>query len=142
MKRIFIYIAIVLGFLLANCEKTKDDTFNNNDRTIIVDKILFINAPDDEFDFANVQIINDSIYLTVRYGGGCGEVEFKLIDSEAIMESNPVQRNIRLSFKDEDTCEAYLTAELSFDLTPIRVTGANRVSINLTDWMEPLIYIY
>jgi len=142
MKKIFIYIAISFGLLLSNCEKTKDDTFINDDRTIIVDNDLYIIAPDDEFEFDNVQIINDSIHLTIRYGGGCGEVEFKLIDSEAIMESNPVQRNIRLSFRDEDTCEAYLTAELTFDLTPIRVSGASRVSINLEGWPKPLIYNY
>lgn len=144
MRNLFICLSIAFGFLLSNCEKTDDDTSNDlqDDHTIIVNNALFINAPDDEFDFADVTIINDSIYLSIRYGGGCGEVEFKLIDSEAIMESLPVQRNIRLSLKDEDTCEALLTEELSFDLTPIRVTGTNLVSINLQGWMSPLIYAY
>jgi protein involved in sex pheromone biosynthesis len=144
MKKTIIYIAIAFGFLLSNCEKANDDTLDDtlDNNTIIIDNSLYANAPDDEFDFADVQIINDSIHLTIRYGGGCGEVEFKLIDSEAIMESYPVQRNIRLSLKDEDTCEALITEELSFDLTPIKVTGSTIISINLTGWEDALIYEY
>jgi len=143
MRTIIISVAIALGILFSNCENNNSTT-NSFDvhQTIIVDSELFINAPDDDFDFANAEIIGDSLKLTIRYGGGCGDVEIKLIDSGAIMESYPVQRNIRLSLKDKDLCKALLTKVISFNLIPVRVSDNQKVSLNLAGWESPLLYEY
>ena len=80
--------------------------------------------------------------ITIQYGGGCGNIELKLIDSEMILESYPVQRNIRLSLKDEDYCKALITKELSFDLTPIQISGYNQIILDISTWNEPILYTY
>lgn len=109
---------------------------------ILVDKNLFTNAPNDEFDFTNVNLVQNCLKVTIQYGGGCGDIELKLIDSGYILESYPVQRNIRLSLKDEDYCEALITKKISFDLTPIQVSDMNKVILNLTNWDKPILYSY
>ena len=85
---------------------------------------------------------NDSLALSVQYGGGCFEHTFKLCYSEAFAESSPVQT--RLWLIDEstqvDSCLALLTRELVFDLSPIRERyvsqypgGPNTVRLNLSE---------
>ena len=74
---------------------------------------------------------------------GCGGEtwEIKLIDSEDIMESNPPQRNLRLSLKNEEVCLAIVTKELTFDISNLQV-GGNRVQLNITNSEETILYEY
>lgn len=141
MNKIFLLIILSLGVLLSACEK-EDDNNSSNFNFVIVDANLYNNVSSDEFDLHHAEIIDDSIKITIRYGGGCGDVEVKLFDSGAIMESLPVQRNIRISFLDNDHCEAYLTEEFSFNLTSVRVDNENQVVLNLNGWDEQLLYEY
>ena len=144
MRKIFIYVIIAFGVLFSNCEKDKNVTPGDIhvDNTIIVDSALYSNAPNDEFEYSNAEIIGDSLTLTIRYEGGCEEVKLKLIDSEDIMESIPVQRNIRLSLNDNDPCETIITKIISFDLTPIKLSDQNSIKLNLAGWDSQLLYEY
>ncbi len=58
------------------------------------------------------------------------------------MESNPVQRNVRVSLNDEDSCKVLIRKDISFDLTPIRIIDDNKVSLNLLNWSEGILYKY
>ncbi len=138
MKFIFALI-LILG--ATNC-----DSVNSNqsecDKKIFVDDNLFSNAPNDSFDFINVEIIQNCLKLTIEYGGGCGDIELKLISSEMVMESNPPQINIRLSLKDEDNCKAIIRKEILFDLTPINKLVNDRVILNIDNWDESILYSF
>ncbi len=141
MKKLFLLFCLLLIF--SNCNNSVDSSQNSCEQKIIVDNELYANAPNDSFVFRNVEIYGDCLSITIEYGGGCGKVEIKLIDSGVIAESNPVQRNVRVSFKDEDSCKALITKKVSFDLTPIRVVGDNKVFLNISNWSGGgVIYIY
>ncbi|MEN7551075.1 hypothetical protein AAG747_24350 [Rapidithrix thailandica] len=107
---------------------------------VIIDKDRYLQTPSDEFSIFKATLKNDCLLLTVRYSGGCGTTDWKLIDSGERLGQVPVQRNIRLTLKDEDPCEAYLAKELSFDLSPLKVKGENKISISLEGWDKKLIY--
>ena len=134
-------ITLCILALTLGCKKGEEITLNC-DQPIVIDDNLYTDAPRDDFNLVGADIIGNCLQLTVRYGGGCGDIEFKLITTKNILESNPVQRNIRLSLKDEDYCKALLIKEISFDLIPIRVSGDNRVALNLEGWNDPLLYQY
>lgn len=112
------------------------------DNPVLIDADLYENAPSDEFLFQSATIDGNCLKMIVRYGGGCEAVTFQLIDAAAIMESLPVQRNIRLSLKDEDDCEALVTRELYYDLTPLQVEGNSKIILNLQGFPESLTYQY
>ena len=137
----YLLTLILLGGLASSCDSVSPKRLDC-DKEILVDKTLFANAPNDPFDFKDVEIIQNCLKLTIQYGGGCGDIELELIDSEIVMKSNPVQRNIRLSFKDTDPCEAYITKEISFDLTSIQSSEYNQIILNLTNWGESILYSY
>ena len=66
-------------------------------------------------------IADDTLTLTVSYGGGCETHDFTLVASDVFMESYPVQLGVTLAHDaNGDTCEAYLTEAYEFDLTPIK----------------------
>jgi hypothetical protein len=85
----------------------------------------------------------------VRYGGGCGFAQFELFGDGMFMESNPVQANILLSFKNEDSCKALLTAELEFDLSKLATlyrnsyqTPTGTIILRIRDFPDHIIYSF
>ncbi len=139
-----ISICFLILFSFFSCEENE---IVNSDKSIFDDKIvvdenLYENAPSDVFTFKNVEIENNCLIVKIEYGGGCGKIELNLYDSGKVMESYPVQRNIRLSLKDEDYCKALITKEFSFDLTPIKLGEHDKIILNLLDWNDRLIYEY
>ncbi len=76
----------------------------------------------DPFVINEASISGNVLTLSVSYGGGCEDHDFLLYMSPpAFMESFPVQANLYLHHDGHaDACDAYLTEELHFDLSPIR----------------------
>ncbi len=135
-------IAIILLLGLATSCDSVNSKQSECGEEILVDNNLFTNAPNDSFDFINVEIIQNCLKLTIEYGGGCGDIELKLISSEMVMESYPPQINIRLSLKDEDDCKANIKKEISFDLTPINKLVNDQVILNIKNWDESILYSF
>ena len=137
---------IIFSILLSGCDKTEnvnnDSPLPECDDTVVVDAALYQNAPADEFYFQSATIDGNCLQLTVRYGGGCEDVIFQLFDASSILKSLPIQRNIRLSLEDNDFCEALVTQELSYDLTPLQVDGYSEIILNLQNFAESLVYNY
>ena len=135
-------LSIFILALLSCKDKSVNSETLSCDQVIISDDSLYEHSPNDSYEFKNVEIIHNCLNITIEYGGGCGEVEFNLIDSELVMESYPPQRNIKLSFKDEDYCKALIRKQVSFDLTPIQIIGINKVILHLDNWEKAISYTY
>jgi len=109
--RIFLGIIIVLGCV--GCVYV----FN---WVIITDK-----SPDavqlDPFDLENMEIVGDTVTLSISYGGGCEEHCFSLYMSPAtFFESYPAQANLYLRHDSNgDACEALISEDISFNLRPV-----------------------
>ena len=59
--------------------------------------------------------------INVSYSGGCEKHEMTLVASESFLESFPVQLPVSLAHNaNGDACEAWLTEDYNFDLTPIK----------------------
>ena len=64
-------------------------------------------------------IENDTLTLTVSYGGSCGPNDFTLV-TDGNFIPDPVRLVVALTHDDNDPCEAFPTESYSFDLTPIK----------------------
>ncbi len=147
MNSYFSFLFFFFGILLSGCNKSESVTIDpplpsTCDHPVVVDADLYENGPADEFQFQSAVIDGNCLKAVVRYGGGCEIVTFQLIDASAIMESFPIQRNIRLSLEDNDQCEALITQELFYDLTPLQVEGNSKITLNLQGFPESLTYQY
>ncbi|HVJ15666.1 MAG TPA: hypothetical protein VM686_09495 [Polyangiaceae bacterium] len=73
----------------------------------------------DPFDYQRHRYNGDLLEIEIAHGGGCADHEYSLCYTH-FLESSPVQTElILLHDANGDTCEAYLTATLTFDLSPL-----------------------
>ena len=103
--------------------------------TQAIDKIDEVSADDNNIVIAatpeawgtDAYIINaatieaDTLHINVSYSGGCETHQFTLVAEPRFLESFPVQMRVSLAHNaNGDTCEASLTEDYSFDLTPLK----------------------
>ncbi|SHI42972.1 hypothetical protein SAMN04487911_10244 [Arenibacter nanhaiticus] len=141
MKRILFLTIIVLTNL--SCSNNDDHGKQNNcDFEVMISAKHYVNAPSGRLTINSLEIIDHCLQINFSSGGCSGDTwELKLIDSEDILESFPPQRNLRLSLKNEELCEAYITKELTFDISNLQVEG-NKVQLNITNSDQSIIYEY
>jgi len=127
------------GILLSCSEE--DPSFSCSEQAVISDRELDA-APNDEFVIQNLQI--DGNFLLIRFGAsGCDgdSWEVRLIGSELVMESLPPQRAMLLSLNNEEECEAFITKEVTFDITPTQAAEPS-IWLNFIDTEERILYEY
>lgn len=143
MKFKIVCLLLVI-FIMIDC-KNDDNTMSSiliNSNEIRVNDDLFLNAPNDDFEIITATITGNNINLTIVYGGGCNNIYYDLLTSKDYIETNPIQKNMRLAFDDKDNCEAAVELELSFDLTQIQVSSTDKIIINLDGWYDQIDYNY
>ena len=127
-------------FQLLSC--SEDDMLPFADSNVLIDRNAYTSATTDDLLINSLEIKGD--FLTINFSAsGCdgNSWEVKLIDSGALMYSNPPQRNLILSLKNEEGCEAYITKEVVFDISKLKVIG-DRVWLNITNSDHGVLYAY
>ena len=75
----------------------------------------------DEYALNSATITDDTLNISVSYGGGCEAHQLTFVVSDTFLESFPVQLHTSLAHNaNGDGCEAWLTDNYRFDLTPIK----------------------
>lgn len=139
IKIISILVFIFPSFL--SCDE--DDTKVNCDAEIIISAEMYNSAPNDYLNIKEVRIEDDCLIINFGSSGCSGESwELKLIDASHILESYPPQRNIRLSLKNEEACQAYFTREVSFDISPLQIEGVDKLYLNIENFDDQILYEY
>ena len=76
---------------------------------------------DNPYTFNSATITDDTLTISVAYGGGCETHEFTLLAEPAFMESDPVGLGISIVHNaNNDPCERWVEEDYHFDLTPIK----------------------
>ena len=139
---------LLLSLLLltaGSCHKCGDcQPRTTCDQRTLVDGDLYETAPDDAFFFEEIELREDCLEITF-HSSGCDGSRWvtKLIDAEAILESFPVQRVLRLSLENDEECDVVITKTLSFDLTPIQLEAYDRIILNIEGYEgERILYTY
>ena len=78
-------------------------------------------ADGDATELANATVSGDTLTIDASYSGGCETHEFQICWDQLFLESEPVQVHLGVWHDGNgDSCEAYPTETLSFDLTPLK----------------------
>ena len=138
-----------LSIVLFCCSSDDDDDNQTSidcdvDNSIaIISAELFENAPSDQLTINSLAIVNDDLTISFSASGCDGDSwELKLIDSEEVFESNPPQRELRLSLKNEELCQAFITRELTVDISNLQLADTNQIELNLTNSDDSILYEY
>ncbi|MBK3518058.1 hypothetical protein [Carboxylicivirga marina] len=139
LNSIIVLIIISIGL---SCD-SDDDTINKTcEEKIIVSSETYLNAPDDHLNINAVRIEGNCLIIDFGSSGCDGSTwELKLLDADVILESYPPQRNIRLSLKNMELCDAYFSKEIAYDISELQV-GGNKVILNIKGYDEKVLYEY
>lgn len=96
-------------------------------------------GPSDELLIDAAQIVDDTLVLEVGYGGGCETHEFTLCFDGFVLDTDIVLLGVHHD-ANGDACEAFITEEQKFDLTPAQGLGSSPLHIQLGGWDTPLQY--
>ncbi len=143
MKQTYKYILVLsLIVLSASCKKEDDNKPITCDQKVLISSSEYNTAPDDALHINSISLVDNCLKIEFGASGCSGSSwQLKLIDSEAVQKSEPPQRTLRLSLKNEELCEAYITKELSFDISELQI-GGNKVILNIKDYAEQIEYNY
>lgn len=137
--------AIILAVLLTLLNACEEDTVrtSNCDTLTILSSDKYENGSSDSFSIISAAITADC--LEIKYSAsGCDGNSWseELVDAEAIQESFPIQRNLKMLLDNQEACAAVFTKTVSFDLTPIQTEGYNKIILNIDGFEDPLLYTY
>ncbi|MBN2001130.1 hypothetical protein JW935_26530 [candidate division KSB1 bacterium] len=126
----FIHFTLVVLILIAltSCQNLPFPWWDGSDPEIpppiqIIPESQVRELPKDLYEIKNVEIVEDTIIFEVRYGGGCEEHDFLLVNYGGFMESWPVQTKVLLSHDNNgDACKALITQEVRFNLIPLKLS--------------------
>lgn len=141
MKKIKLYLVLSMVVIqLLSC--SEDDNLPTDYLEVVIDADAYLSAVSDNYVIRSLKIERD--FLTIKFSAsGCdGESwKVKLIDSGAVAESNPPQRYLVLSLENKELCKAYITKELVFDVSSLRVVGTS-VWLNFKNTGQRILYHY
>ncbi|WP_372934257.1 hypothetical protein [Mariniphaga sediminis] len=133
---------IIIGLTFTYCDKETDNSSTVCDKSLIVDKDQYNTEPNDQLTIISAELDNDCLKINFASSGCSGSSwEVKLIDSGIILYSDPPQRNLRLSLKNQELCDAYIEKEITFDISDLQVNG-DKVLLNLTNSGDQILYEY
>ena len=138
-------LIILMTLLLTTGGCTKEEReskHNNRCNFVLIDSEQYNNLTTDDFNIVDIKFEDRCLKITIRYGGGCKDVSLRLIDSDSVFGSNPVQRNLKIILADDDDCEALITKEFYFDITKLKVEGQNEVLLNFFESNKTHLYTY
>lgn len=105
-----------------------------NYNEVIVNKNLYNKVKTDNYTIKNASQEGNILKVTLSAGGCDGNSWIvNLIDSSDILESDPIQRNIKIELQNNEVCEALITKEFIFDITKLKHNG-KPVVLNLAKW--------
>ena len=142
MNRLRIVLATAL-FVCAACRESTGPVLSaSTTGSIVVSFNTQLSAlKRDLYDIESVRLDGDTLHLKIQHAGGCALHEYGLVAYNGWMESHPVQVAATLLHDGNgDNCDALITAELHYDLTPLRLayveayrTAHDTIVIQLSD---------
>jgi len=115
-------LLLLLGFLFFSCKGTKKTTESNQNMKSAADKLsLYVLPPDslktDYFDIDSIAMNDQTLFVFVTYGGGCGDVNFEMFYKPQFMTVMPHRNSLLLKLTDNDPCRELVQKKLIYDLS-------------------------
>lgn len=137
MKKIsFLIIFLVTLF---SCEENSN-SINFQNESVVIDQNLYNQTFTNNYTITDV-VLNDNLLTIKISSSGCSNNSWKaiLIDANLVLESYPVQRNIKLALENNEACLAVFEQEFTFDISELK-ENFTEVHLNLEGWNSKIIY--
>lgn len=132
---------LFLSLLLISCnEDNSDNSDISYDESVIINNNIYKATVTNSYTITDVQLNGNLLTIKIS-SSGCDGNSWKavLVDANEILESNPIQRNIKLSLENNEACLAVFEKEFTFDIRILK-EGFSQVILNLEGWNTQINY--
>ena len=132
-------ILIFSIFLFLSCDD-KNDKIEPQNESVIINNSLYNKTITNNYTITDVKLIGNALTIKISVSGCDGNSwEAILVDANEILESFPVQRNIKLALENKEACLAVFEKEFTFDISVLK-EGFSEVNLNLKGWNTQINY--
>lgn len=143
IKKVLFIMSVILCFMNMQCEGDDQPTSEVCDETTIINEAIYNDLVSAYFTFVNAEIADNCLTIEISASGCDGNSwGFNLVDSGAVAESSPEQRYLKFQLINEEACLAVFNKTVSFDLTPLQISGSNEIILHLEGLEGSLNYTY
>lgn len=138
MKKKFL-ILLALTVLFFKCDE-KDIDVNYENENVVVNNSLYNQTETNNYTITNVQLTENELTVKIS-SSGCSGDSWKaiLVDANLILESFPIQRNIKLALENNEACLAVFEKEFTFDISTLK-EDYESLYLNLEGWNSQIFY--
>jgi len=139
-SKIQILLFIFTTLLFLSCEEKENLNINKCNECVVISKDLYNKTTTNNYTINNVTLVGD--LLTVKIGAsGCNGESWKatLIDANQLLESYPIQRNVKILFENDEDCLAVFEKEFTFYIKELKENQSEAV-LNLEGWDSQINY--
>lgn len=141
MLPLFISLLLFTSCEESNSVEEEDNSSSNCNSEVLVSASEYASSESDDFTINSIEINGDCVEVNYSASGCDGSTwKTRFIDSEQILESFPIQRNLVFELTDNEECEAFITKTVSFDVSELKVED-EEVILNITNTQSSVRYI-
>jgi hypothetical protein len=138
MLRLYTLLSL---FFIISCKQEIIET--SCDQEVFINNDAYNNNSSANFTINSVEIEDNCLIINFGASGCDGSSwQEKLIDSEEILESIPVQRNLIFSLENSEICLAYFTKEVSFDISSLQISSESSMVLNIENGINNFNVLY
>lgn len=136
LKKLF-YFSLLL-IVIISCNEIVENNFTND--SVVINETIYEQTNTNNYTILDVKLNGNE--LTLKIGAsGCNSNSWQatLVDSGLVLESFPVQRNIKIALENNEACLAYFEVEYTFNIQSL-VDNLAPVNFNLEGWNQVINY--
>ena len=138
VRKIFFIAFLNILFLACSASDTKD--LNLCNKCVIIDNAIYNNTTTTNYTINNVTLSGDILTIKIAASGCSGNSwSATLIDANEVLESFPIQRNIKVHFKNTEACLAFFEKEFVFNIKKLK-ENKSEIILNLEGWHSQINY--
>lgn len=146
MKKLLSLIIVLITFV--SCD-FMDDVPATPIVTACSQSATYVNASQynqiDTLNYTVTNVVLTGNCLEVTIGSsGCNpnNWDMNFIASEMVVETNPVLYKAKVELINNEDCLSVYQKIVSFDITPLQMSGTDKIQISIEGWSTPIIYQY
>lgn len=139
------FFCLMFSLFLACSDSSSKDVINENcpKQSKIVSNQDYANLTTANYTITGVALNENCVDITFSSSGCSGSTwQTNLFSTNNFPDTFPEQRVLKLKLVNEEACLAVISKTVSFDLTPLRISGQHQVTLKIDGWNQQVVYNY
>lgn len=124
------------------CEVITVDNYSCGNQ-VIEDSLRYDTISNTSFSLSSVDVTEDCLSFELSASGCDGSTWLvNVVDAQAIAYTNPISKDLKVEFKNNELCTAVFTKQYYFDLHPVQESTDTIINLNIVNGSTSVLYVY